>query len=182
MADLKPEDVLNIPGRIALSPTDLSAAYPHGGSAVGIIGDVVYEPNYQYRPFLMREGGKRGFDLIEVPSDGMLTVLCRQWDPEVIGSIYPASTTQTDGSELGRVTGSSNRFIGSNGIKIAYSPLDETKKGVLFYHAIPTIMRLRLAFARNIETVHLASFYLLRDSSDRYAAVETMANLNGVLS
>lgn len=183
MSSLKVEDVLNIPGRIALSPTNLTTAYPHGGTDVGFTGDVEYAPNYTYRPFLMREGGQSAFDVVEIPQDGMLTFLARQWDPDIQARIYPTTSTQTDGSELATLPGGKkNRFIGANGIKVVYSPLDSTKPGILFYRAVPTIMNLRLVFGRNVETVTLVSMYLLKDASSRYSAIEKLENLQAVLS
>lgn len=184
MAGLKVEDVLNIPGRIALSPTDLTADFPHGGTALGFIGEAAWRPNYQYRPWLQREKGQLAFDMVEVPTNGVLVFLARQWDPDVISQIYPTTTSQTDGSELATLPGGKkNRFIGGTGLKLVYSPLDTTRPGLLVYNAIPTLSSpFELVFGRAVETVHLVTLFLLQDSSGRMTAIEKMENLQAVLS
>ncbi len=185
MADLKVQDVLSVPGRFVVTPTDLTAAFPYGGTALGINSDVEYQPGYDYRPILLREKGlAKSVDFVERPGTGTLTFLIRQWDPDFQGIFWPTTSSQTDGSELLTIPGGkSTRLIGGNGVKLLYAPLDESKIAVLFYNAIPALAEpMNLPFGRNVETAYIATFYLMEDGSSRSVAIEKLENLDAVLS
>ncbi len=36
--------VLRVPGRLCINPTNLATAWPHGGTGLGVVGSSVLEP------------------------------------------------------------------------------------------------------------------------------------------
>ena len=52
MADLKVEDALSIPGRFVRGPTDLTIAFPYGGTAFGADGKLTLERFGGYGPLI----------------------------------------------------------------------------------------------------------------------------------
>lgn len=135
--------VLNNPGRLCHTPTSLSSAFPHGGTALGTTREVVCLP-VQHRVEIRDEGwGQEIHDVLWVGENWSIACVLRQYDADAISAIFPNTSagTVTQQRLVVGASASNNRpglRMRSLAKKILFSPLDPDRvPAVLFYAAIP---------------------------------------------
>lgn len=77
--------------RLAHSPTDLSAAWPHGGTGMGLIQDVFVQPFYAEYQIYAEEFGTV-CDTILTGSQYIFSATLRTWDDDAIAACFPNTT------------------------------------------------------------------------------------------
>ena len=81
-------NVLRLPGRLCISPTDLSAVYPHGGTALGTFGKAMLRPIDPPFAVTAWEMGGAPVEFIEGGSRWALDVELREFDADAFASMF----------------------------------------------------------------------------------------------
>lgn len=180
--------VLLVPGRLAKNPTDLTTAYPHGGTALGVVADVVLEPRVRTMEIEAEEWGGAPADVLYLGEAWRLAVLLRQWDVDAIDAVFPNVTNTGTGNVRRTIqqTGSTvypGYTLSSRAMKLVFTPDDSARPGLLIQRALPA---LRPTAALNLglgeELGFAAFFWVLKGANARYADVGTLADLAGYLT
>lgn len=172
-------NVLNIlrgKARLIASPTNLAAAYPYGGTVLGIVRgiEVVIEPEMR---FIAEEGwGGQKTEAVYSGEGVMVVGVLRTFDNDLYSSIFPWTATGTSGKKLVKydVSGSGAVRAGTklgeaNSIKLLVAPLAPARHpGFLLYRAIPMIQSAaRIGYGLKAEMGVPFSFIGTPDSSGR---------------
>jgi hypothetical protein len=89
--------VFNVGCQLIWNPTDLSAAYPHGGTELGAIDEVLIKPSFKTS---LVKGGDDKFagHVVEdhfIGEEWLLGVVLRQWDDDIKNVLFPNTTTSS---------------------------------------------------------------------------------------
>ena len=145
MSAPRTRDILRVPGRLVLNPTNIAAAYPHGGTELGVCRDVVFRPGIRTER-LIAEEYKVPVGLVVTDEEAVLAGVLRTWDNDLINALF--QNVQTSGAGdvgiLGRVSGAGVNRAGYNLVnkaaKILFSPQAvDHHRHVVLYNAVPML-------------------------------------------
>ena len=166
-----------IPGRLVKDPTDLTAAFPYGGTELGFVHKEVLRFNAEHHGMTAEEWGPQVYEVIDAGSSLVLGVEVRGFDIDMISAIFPdtaaGSKIHSDTAERsiqGRPTSvRAGMKLGDRSFALLFVPDDvKSKPGVLIYDAIPVIAEdATMAFDAETEATFNAVFYSRPDASDR---------------
>ena len=170
------QNALRNKGNFCFNPTDLSLAYPHGGTGLGLINKVVVKPmktNYMIRA---EEFGNEVTDVIDGGQSWLITATLRSFDDNAISKIFP--NTSIGSKSKTRVINHSGAvragsLISSRSIVLIFSPEDiQRNPMVIFYKALPLIDETS-EFNFNLDTEFAlgVQFVAIRDNSERVEAI-----------
>lgn len=145
MATANVRNVIRMPARLAINPTNLLGAFPHGGTALGLARDLVF--NYGYRTDIATAeeyGGvvTRAFYAGERP---YVAAVLREFDNDAISNIFPNSTVGTvSGNRYVTFTPNAGNRPGydltGKTYKLAICPISsKTHPFVIIYYAMPAL-------------------------------------------
>lgn len=174
---------MRVPGTLVLNPTDLTAAYPHGGTPLGLVRDVVISRRELTFEVTAEEFGGEIADVLYMGEEWLIVFSLRGWDNDAIGNLFFNTSLPTKSDERalswpgvspsGIVAG---QMVGgtSSLAKIVFSPEDlGGHKGVYFRSAIPEVAEeLELSMTRANEMTLSAGFRALRDPSTPAGSVQ----------
>lgn len=147
-------NILRIPGRLVKDPTNLSAAYPHGGTELGIVRSIIFKPGLAIER-LVAEEFKTTVNAIVTGYEAVLGCVLRSWDNDMLAAVFP--NIQTDGfgevGVLGRVNAA--RRAGFDMAELAFKLLfvpiaADQHRWLLLHNAIPLVdetQELRMALS-----------------------------------
>jgi hypothetical protein len=176
MATANIEDVLRVPCRLCAAPTDFSAAFPHGGTALGLASRVDFKPRALYSPITAEEWGGMRIDAIYCGEQAELSCFLRGWDADALQKCFPNTSL---GSYSGRyyircdpgVSGQNRPgyLMSSKAIVLVVSPVAANyAPGIVLHQAIPLWAEAaELAFRSTSELGLAVTFLCLPDSSGR---------------
>ena len=139
--------VLRNGGKLCFNPTDLTAAWPHGGTGLGVVGDVVLQQTWLTEDANAADDRHAG-EVVETYFLGELWKLAfaiRQWDDDPVNLLmahHKAGATRTIVTD--QYTGTTARRPGTrlstSAVKLLFTPEDYlANPAVLFYKAIPCL-------------------------------------------
>ena len=163
MATSDVSSILRVPGRLCVDPTDLSTAFPHGGTALGVVSRIAWEPRISYDEVVAQEWGGVTSKVVYAGESPMLYGILRSWDNDLMQILC----RQTG---AGSVSGSGtpgNRYLIGNpdsgtprpgtliaGRKIVFSPLSpDVHEFLILYNAKPKLdvaARMELSVSREL--------------------------------
>lgn len=170
-------------GRLAYGCTDLTTAWPHGGTGLGLVGGVRILPPNVYKPLVAEE--TNGPDAVLYLGGALLLgCMLEAWQDDAISAVFPSSTTISGGKVVqwpgsGTQAGSSVSALS----KLVFTPTNTSHPGVLIYSAAPLIevnAELRMSAYSYLRTPVV--FVALPDASSRLGAMGTIARLATVLT
>ena len=94
-------EVLSAPGRLCIGPTDLSAAFPHGGTALGSVREVELGRTYAWYDVTAEEFGQIVVERFLTHEACFIRGILRQYDPDAVGALFPNVRTGTKTREAG---------------------------------------------------------------------------------
>jgi len=164
--------ILRVAGRLCKDPTDLSAAFPHGGTALGLVASVEFTPVMARAEIRAEEYGGEIIEIVEQAERVVFVCVARGYDSDMLSTIFRDTAT---GSGTGGlvVTNDSTRRGGELGsastVKLLYSPKDtEQHPALLIYKAVPlTDPTIQLQMSIGEELGVAAVFTGIRDGSGR---------------
>lgn len=182
MAAPNVDNIYRAPGRLVANPTNLLAAYPHGGTELGIARDVVFKPHISVRELIAEEFRHP----VEVLTTGIRPIIAgvmRTWDDDMMAKLFYG--TQTD--SFGRVGLAPNVISNRAGYRLTnkamvllFSPTSvNVNKHILIYNAIPVVEE---AFEMKLSLAHelgIPFFFLgLPDAYGRTYVIDQRTNIH----
>jgi hypothetical protein len=145
MAVVNYTTALRTPVKLCASPTDLSTAFPHGGTALGLAARVKIKPQALLSPITAEEFGGTVIDHIYCGEKTLVSCVLRGWDADAISTVFPNSTVGTvRGKRYIRWepgTSGQNKpgyRLSSKAVKLFFSPESVNYgPGLLVYEALP---------------------------------------------
>lgn len=95
MAAGKPSSIRYQDARIVVNPTNLAAAYPHGGTEIGLFADVRFRPGSRIVTTEAEEYGGAPANHGQMQGESRLVLLSRGWDAELMELLPGGSKTGT---------------------------------------------------------------------------------------
>ena len=133
------------PGNLIITPTDLSAAAPYGGTYLGAARDI--ECDFLDDEDLLIPGEEfagQPVDALEMTGCFALYSLMCGFDASAVATIFPNTSTGAssgakviDGSAQGTIR--SGHLRGGRAVKLLFAPLDSAKRAVIIYKAMPFV-------------------------------------------
>lgn len=151
MATKNVRNVLYLPGRLAVSPTNLASDFPHGGTELGVVRDAQFRPNIRHHKIIAEEFG-RPVGAVVASEEAVLMGVLRSWDDDMIRRLFHNTQVDSDGVRgiLGRASlpaqqsGTAPNRAGydrvADAVTLVYSPraVDQHQMLVL-YNAVPLV-------------------------------------------
>ena len=161
---------------IIKSPTDLTAAAPYGGTALGLIGDFTFQVESNNVEVQAEEFGSVVIDYVRVGEKAIITGVLRTWDDEALESIFP-NTADGSGSNRklikSQVAGAGmtkpGKLASAGSFKLLIaSDAPDHNPSLLFYNAIPLVdTQLRIASSPAAEAGLAVAFRAAPDASGK---------------
>lgn len=170
MSTSNPAEVMRVPGRLVVTPTNLATSFPYGGTELGVMVDHALVPNQQVYLIRAEEYGGIPVEGVHGGESWVLVAVLKSWDPTALDLLFPGLAAGTT-TQKPRVYG--NDSIGSKladrVVKLLFAPHDEDRHPmVLFYAALPCVeesARIRLVAAENLAIPVV--FHAILDQSSR---------------
>ena len=186
LADLP--QIMQVPGRLCITPTNLALPFPHGGTALGEVHNAVVMPTQSWFTVRAEEFGALPVETVFSGESWAFGCTLRQWDNDAMAAVFPNITTGATTKRAGvrhwlDQSSSQKRpgAIGSAmGVKLLFSPLDpDRNRAVILYRAIPRVgeaLSLALAFDTRQEVPVL--FVAIPDSTSRLGRIDFLRELS----
>lgn len=170
MTTYNPRDISKFPGKLCVNPTDLALAFPHGGTGLGVVRNIMFRPEIKYEDVIAEEYGER-VESFAVSQGCILVATLQSWDAEVLRNIFW-------NTELGAVSGrrkikegasATNRAgfrLSDRSVVLLFSP-DDTDRApmLLMRRALPYAQEsAEAAFALNSDIAIPVGFSGIRDA------------------
>lgn len=174
--------VLRAPGRLVVAPTDLAAAFPHGGTELGAVRGATLTPLDEPYNVEFEGLGDIG-DVLEPGHRLRFNVTVRGWDDDVLRLLFP------DHYEAGAVTSHAlfsipgTRGVGTSdlphGVELLFVPDDTVHAPCCLMHlAVPDWQDgAQFVWQRGDELTMPLAFELLQDDSGRIFQVGRLEDL-----
>jgi hypothetical protein len=158
------------PGRLAVGPTNLATAWPHGGTGLGTVADVYFEPGHRIE-WVNAEDFGEPVEGVLAEQNAVLGVILREWndDDAVSNVFYNSAAGGSSGARL--VTEPGSHTVGEKltgkALKVLFTPRDQTNDpGVLIYKAVPVLAEtVQIQFGAIRETGLVVVFKAIRDDT-----------------
>lgn len=179
MATADLQKVVTVPGRLCYTPTDLTLPFPHGGTSLGVVRQIVVLPNVNHKEVgLDPHGGEPG-EVVYLGSRPRLVATFRGFDVDAVSKLFPYSATTPATQPAGRViqhpgTKREGTLGSSSSISLLFSADNPEHPSALFYKAIPVLdPNTRILFQRGTVWEYTGSFIAIRgrDSQNNLASV-----------
>ncbi|TXH54589.1 MAG: hypothetical protein E6Q97_10460 [Desulfurellales bacterium] len=132
MSEPDPTKIFRAPGRLIANPSGYDPSGSHGGTVLGAVTGVYFDPGIRYEPVYHDELGKVG-DYVAMYEEPLLYAVFRSWDADVLNRLFPSASG-------GVVTlgGLSFESLAANkAAAILYAPDDPEAPGVYLVNAVP---------------------------------------------
>lgn len=179
--------VFRTPGRLVIGPTDLSLAFPYGGTSLGIVSALAVRERWQREPIPYEEFGGSPGEVIEGTHDVIVTCELRQRDDDVLTTLYPRTTTGASGEKVVRVPYGhrAGSLASRRSVVLLFASRDVTHGSWLLHRALPLLAE-DAEHRQEVKREHVlyASFYGIRDASSRIMTRGRLEDLHalGLLS
>ncbi len=132
------QETLRQPGRLVSTPTDLSLAFPHGGTALGKLISVAIDWGIDAIDVPGLEDGEP-VDQIELIGVFTMSCVLRGYDNEVVKVAMPNTVVSSTGNRRiqGRGAKRHGRMRSSRAVPILFSPDDPDHRAVYIPLALP---------------------------------------------
>ena len=187
MATANTRNLWRFTAAIIKSPTNLSAASPYGGTALGLIGDFVLAIENAHTEVWAEEFGNVCVDYVRQGEKAVITGVLRTWDDDAIGSIFP-NTADGAGSNRklikGQVAGAGmtkpGKLASAGSFKLLIaSDAPDHNPSLLFYNAIPMMdTQLRIASTPAAEAGMAVAFRAAPDSAGKLYAMGLLEDMS----
>ncbi len=143
VAGADPRNVLGtVPGRLCVGATDLTAAYPHGGTDLGEMGDCALSIEEPVQIIRGEEWGNGPVQAVSAGEAVAMAFMLREWNMEAYSRFFlnSAAGTPSGHATIGRgaATNRAGYLYEDRAAKFVFSPRDfDNHPGVIIYHGAP---------------------------------------------
>ena len=182
MAIARAGNILRIPGRLVAAPTDLTIAFPFGGTALGMASDIIFRPNAQRAEIRAEEHGGSIVDHVKNGESPQLGMFIRGFDPDMIQQVFEGSSLSTKTKEAKvayPADAAPGTLASATGIKLLYAADNfEDQPSLLLYNSYALLEEVsEIRFSRKTEFGVPVLFYGIRDATNRVYQLRLMEDL-----
>ena len=174
-----PLQALKVPGVLVVNPTTAppTDAAPHGGTALGLVRDVVARRTARRFGIEAEEYGGEVVEELYLGESWEIVFALRSGDSDAINNIFPNTTAHATSGARGIVYPGSSRRAGSawstSAVKLLFSPDDPDHRAVYFRAAVPMISgELERQLDRENEALWLVGFKAQRDGTTAAESIQ----------
>ena len=182
MAAPTPESIMRLKGRFVKDPSDLTAAFPYGGTALGVIGAARFLPGVKSAPLPAEEFGNVIAEVVTTGTSAILMAALRSYDNDALPLLFQNAATGASsgdqfiegkvGSSAGAISasdGSPGRYASDDSFALMFCPdAEDHQPFLIFYNAIPLVQEaaeIQLTLTADLEIA--VAFHAAPDSTYR---------------
>ena len=174
--------IFRVPGRLAITPTALSAAFPHGGTAIGASSRIRIVTGLEEARVTAEEFSGQAVEAILGKRDFFMSCLLRQWDNDALSTLYGQdATTGSSGDKLISWPGTNRGGyqLSNRAVKLVFTANRQTEHpSLLIYKAIPLYAEFEALRLTIVSELTMPAVFLgIRDASSRVAAMGLLSDL-----
>lgn len=147
MATSNPRNIRRFRGRLTWNPTDLTTAFPHGGTELGLVRDLIFRFGIETEEIRAEEWGNVPTEYVYKGSSAFLTAILREFDNDAIGVIFPDTPTgSVTGDQIIRgAVSTADVTIGGtllstlSGVLVVSPDSPESQEFLVLYNALPLV-------------------------------------------
>jgi hypothetical protein len=172
--------VLRAGGQLIKNPTNLGAAYPYGGTELGVLDDVVLQPVFTSS---IAKGGDDKFanqtvEGLYLGESWILGVSLRQFDADVVGTLFPNVGT-VGPRKLSASTVKPGYRLSNRSCVLLFKPENPEHPSVLLYRVLPVLDETAALVMKAIDELTFpAVFHAIPNTSGHVYAMDVLANLS----
>jgi len=162
-------------GRLVWNPSNLSSAFPHGGTALGLASEVRLTPIQRSFVATAEEYGGATVEEYDMGRDWVLSCLVRGFDADMLAVVFPSVSTGVVTEALAQSKGAA--LSARSGV-LVLSPRDPTHYGFVLRRALPRVREsARIPFSLHERASFAAIFRAIPSSG---GAVLTVGPFSGL--
>ena len=175
--------VFRVPGRLAINPTNLATAFPHGGTAIGASSQIRIVTGIEEARVTAEEFGGQAVEAILGKRDFYMSCLLREWDNDALSTLYGSdATTGASGDKLVSWPGTDRGGyqLSNRSVKLVFTADRQTEHpSLLIYKAIPLYAEFEALRLTIVSELTMPAVFLgIRDGSSRVAALGLLSDLS----
>ena len=138
-----PSQALRVNGRFCWNPTNLSGAYPFGGTALGFAKGAAHRVRFSAHVVRAEEWGNVPVDAVYPGEEHVISAILSAWDSDAVGnSFLDTATGATTGRKVLKIRASTvsvraGALMSTLAGILYFSPDADRNPGVLMHNAIP---------------------------------------------
>lgn len=141
MSTANANNIIRLKGRLVKNPTNLSTAFPHGGTALGMVREGVFRFGYKSKDITAWEWGNQVVDTLYCGDSAIMSFVIRDYDGDMLDATIPNVSSSTI---IGVASGSGLKRAGTllsvEAITLLYSPdAVDDHPHILIYKALPML-------------------------------------------
>ena len=167
-------------GRVVASPTNFALAFPFGGTELGLTRNAEFIFGAQIGEITAEEYGGRWVDAVYAGEITTMAMVLRDFDADMIGSIFPNTTAVGGGKvKISNTQDDNGILLADNAIPLVFVPIaDDSQELIWLPLAMPWIPATsRLQMSANVEGGIPVAFYAIPDSNGLIYEIAPKANL-----
>lgn len=186
--------ILRIPGRLSYGATDLTTAWPHGGTGLGSIRSVHLLRQSAAYPVTIEALGGEPVEYLEPGEVWGLGAVLRTWQDDVLSTLFPSTSLSTGTTTQRKILGvpgttKAGTWMSARAVKLVFTPdgaghaksataPDVRAPFVVLYRAVPLVREQQeMALEHHTEWGIPVLFMGIRDSSARILAMGHRSDL-----
>ena len=185
MATPRARDILKVPGRLVKNPTNLAAAYPYGGTELGLTKNRSFRLRATHREIQAEEHGMATVEVIRSGDSPVFACTLRAYDDDALSAIFWITATgDPSGHKVVKSnvtgTGRAGARLSQSSMVLLHVPLAPLRHpSMLIYAAMPAIAEeASIQWSAKEELGIDVVFYCRPDTSDRLCAIGRLGDLS----
>lgn len=175
MTTFNPRDISKFPGKLCVNPTNLSLPFPHGGTGLGVVRNIVFRPEFRYEDITAEEFGGQRVESIATSHGCILTATLQSFDAEALRELFwnteeGAYSGRRGVREFAAATNRAGFLLSSRSVVLLFSP-DDTDRApmLLIRRALPQpVEAMEGSFQLNSDIAMAVAWVGIRDTSGRF--------------
>lgn len=139
MATRDETKVFRVVGRLVANPTNLAAAFPYGGTELGIVHHSTLVPITRSDPVTAEEYGGEETERVLLGRDWTASILFRAYDPDALAALGFSVATVAGGAVVSEPGESAGALATDHAVKLLFAPEEAGAPGWILYRACPEL-------------------------------------------
>lgn len=172
--------VLLLGGSLVRDPTNLSAAYPHGGTELGVLSDGHVVPYFKTSSVKGAEDkhSNQTVETVYLGESWVFGVTLRQFDSDAVGAVFPNKGTTGPQKKAASSVKPGYR-LSNRSMRLLFVPTNASHPAILLYRVLPMIKETDELHTRAIsEFAFQALFECIPDTNGNVHAMDLLSNLS----
>lgn len=163
-------------GRLVWNPSNLSLAFPHGGTALGLASDVFLEAMQRSFVNTAEEYGGKAVEEYDLGRDWVASMTIRGFDADLLGVLFP---NVVGGEVIETLAESGGKALSARSGVLVLSPRDPLLYGFVLRRALPRVRESgRMPWSIHNRSSFAAVFRAIPDASGDDVSVGPFATLS----